>query len=250
MNTKPLEKFARNARKQLHEQVAAKLARVLAADSYARRAHPDAVAELEAQIARAGRDAVIEQVAYTWFNRFIALRYMDVNGYTFMGIVSPAPGFTQPELLQEAKQGLIPDELRPLLGQEKAARVLDLLAGRIAAPDPQAEAYRLLLVAACNYYHGPMPFMFEEIDDYTELLMPDDLLSSSSILHHVRQTLTEETCQDVEVIGWLYQFYISEKKDQVIGRSSPRTSPRPLSSSRPTGSCATWWRTAWAACGC
>jgi hypothetical protein len=160
MNTKPLEKFARDARRLLHEQVAAKLARVLRPDSIERRAHPHAVAELEAQIARTSRDAVVEQVAYTWFNRFVALRYMDVNGYTFMGIVSPAPGFSQPELLQEAKQGLIPSELRPILGAENSARVMGLLTGRIASPDPQNEAYRLLLIADCNYYHKTMPFMF------------------------------------------------------------------------------------------
>ncbi len=62
-----------------------------------------------------------------------------------------------------------------------------------------------------------MPFLFERIDDYTELLMPDDLLSAGSILQGVRDAMTPERCQDVEIIGWLYQFYISEKKDQVIG---------------------------------
>ena len=61
-----------------------------------------------------------------------------------------------------------------------------------------------------------MPFLFEPIADYTELLMPDDLLSENSILQGVREALTPETCQDVEVIGWLYQFYISERKDEVF----------------------------------
>ncbi|MCP4210219.1 MAG: BREX-1 system adenine-specific DNA-methyltransferase PglX [Halieaceae bacterium] len=211
MNTKPLEKFAQSARRQLHEQVAAKLARVLRPDSIERRAKPEAIAELEAQIAQSSRDAVIERVAYTWFNRFSALHYMDVNGYTRMGVLSPATGFTQPEMLQEAKQGYIDPDLP--VDQET---IFGLLNGRLPSPDPQGEVYRLLLVGACNYYHRVMPFMFERIDDYTELLMPDDLLSAESILQATRDALTPDACQDVEVIGWLYQFYISEKKDAVF----------------------------------
>ncbi|MBC8270287.1 MAG: BREX-1 system adenine-specific DNA-methyltransferase PglX, partial [Rhodospirillaceae bacterium] len=88
--------------------------------------------------------------------------------------------------------------------------------GRSPSSDPQGEAYRLLLVASCNQWHGPMPFLFEKIDDYTELLMPEDLLSQTSILAELRDVMTEEACQDVEIIGWLYQFYISEKKDEVF----------------------------------
>ena len=74
----------------------------------------------------------------------------------------------------------------------------------------------LLLVAACNQWHSGMPFMFEKIADYTELLLPEDLLSADSLLGRVRAVMTEEACQDVEIIGWLYQFYISEKKDEVF----------------------------------
>ena len=74
----------------------------------------------------------------------------------------------------------------------------------------------MLLVAVCNDYYSTMPFLFERIADYTELLMPDDLLSDSSILTATREALSEEACSDVEVIGWLYQFYISEKKDEVF----------------------------------
>ena len=74
----------------------------------------------------------------------------------------------------------------------------------------------MLLVAVCNDYYSIMPFLFEKIADYTELLMPDDLLSDSSVLTTTREALSEEACADVEVIGWLYQFYISEKKDEVF----------------------------------
>src|SRR5687767_13753275 len=107
MNTKLLEKFAQAARRQLQEQVAAKLERVLRTDSAELRARADALKELKQQIDQHGRAVVIERVAYTWFNRFCALRYMDANHFTRIGTVSPAAGFTQPELLQEAKQGHI-----------------------------------------------------------------------------------------------------------------------------------------------
>jgi type II restriction/modification system DNA methylase subunit YeeA len=210
MDTRTLEKFARTARRQLHEQVAAKIEQALRTDSATLREHSKAVQKLKQEIKDASRDAVVERVAYTWFNRFCALRFMDVNHYTPVGVVSPAAGFTQPELLQEAKQGQIDDSL-PVDRQQ----VLDLLSGRLPARAPQQEAYRLLLVAACNGYHGAMPFLFEPIADYTELLMPDDLLSEGSILQAVRDALTPDACQDEEVIGWLYQFYIAEKKEAV-----------------------------------
>ncbi|MBU6352120.1 MAG: BREX-1 system adenine-specific DNA-methyltransferase PglX, partial [Chloroflexi bacterium] len=210
MDTRTLERFARSARRQLHEQVAARLERVLRTDSAELREHAAAVQKLKDEIKATSRAAVVERVAYTWFNRFCALRFMDVNHYTALGVVSPAEGFTQPELLQEAKQGHIDDAL-PVDRQ----RVFDLLGGRLPAREPQQEAYRLLLVGACNGYHGAMPFLFEPIADYTELLMPDDLLSEGSILQAVRDALTPDACQDEEVIGWLYQFYIAEKKEAV-----------------------------------
>lgn len=216
MDTRKLEKFAQSARRQLHEEVAARLERVLSTDSGELRAKAATIQTLKDEIAATSRDAVVERVAYTWFNRFIALRYMDVNRYTRMGTVSPAgEGFTQPEILQEAKRGYIDEEFAPYVDQDE---VFGLLNGQRPSADPQQEAYRLLLVAVCNAYHQPMPFMFEEIDHYTELLVPDDLLSEGSILQAVREALTPEACQDVEVIGWLYQYYISEKKDVVMGR--------------------------------
>ena len=94
--------------------------------------------------------------------------------------------------------------------------VFGLLNGRSPASDPQGEAYRLLLVGICNSYSEVMPFMFEKIEDYTELLMPLDLLSENSVLHDLREALSPEACEDVEVIGWLYQYYISERKDKVF----------------------------------
>jgi hypothetical protein len=86
----------------------------------------------------------------------------------------------------------------------------------VPSQDPQGEAYRLLLVSVCNHWNRAMPFLFQRIDDYTELLMPDDLLSGTSILAYTREAMTPDACRDVEVIGWLYQFYISEKKDEIF----------------------------------
>jgi type II restriction/modification system DNA methylase subunit YeeA len=164
-------------------------------------------------VSKRGKQAIIDEAAYTWFNRLCALRYMDVNHYTPVGIVSPTTGFTQPEVLQQAKQGLFEKDW-----QFDRKRVGGLLSRSISSPDGDQEAYRLLLVAACNSYNREMDFLFTAIEDVTELLMPEDLLSSQSVLQAVRDTLTPEVCQDVEVIGWLYQFYISEKKDQVMAK--------------------------------
>ncbi|MFV1484922.1 MULTISPECIES: BREX-1 system adenine-specific DNA-methyltransferase PglX [unclassified Phaeobacter] len=208
MDTNALKKFAQAARNLLIDQVTSKLDVVLAEGSAARREAPKAIKDLENAINKADKQQVIEQVAYTWFNRFTALRFMDTNGYTQVRTVSPADGATRPELLSEAMAGNLPDGA--------PANIQSLLDGRTPSHDPQAEAYRLLLVHTCNQWHGPMPFLFEEIDDYTELLMPEDLLSQSSILAELRRVMTEDACQDVEIIGWLYQFYISEKKDQVF----------------------------------
>ena len=210
-NTSALKKFAQNARRLLLEQVESKLAQVLANGSLARRESAKAVKELEEQIAASSREQVIERVAYTWFNRFCALRFMDVNRFTRIGTVSPSEGFQQPEILMEAKQGHIDDDWK--VDKEQ---VLGLLDGTLPSTDPQQEAHRVLLVAVCNSFHSLMPFMFEKIADYTELLIPDDLLSDNSVLTEARNVLTPEACQDVEVIGWLYQFYISEKKDDVF----------------------------------
>ncbi|RUM26025.1 BREX-1 system adenine-specific DNA-methyltransferase PglX [Rhizobium vallis] len=208
MDTNALKKFAQSARNLLIDQVTAKLAVVLDAASAARREQPAAVKALESAIRETSEREVIEQVAYTWFNRFTALRFMDVNGYTNPRVVSPAEGTTRPEILAEALAGNLP---------EKApAAISALLEGRNPSNDPQAEAYRLLLVHACNGWHGAMPFLFEKVGDYTELLMPEDLLSPTSILARLREAMAEDACADVEIIGWLYQFYISEKKDQVF----------------------------------
>jgi len=212
MDTGALKKFAQEARRVLRDQVSAKLAQVLAENSAARREAPKAVQELAGEIGRTSRDQVIERVAYIWFNRFTALRFMDANSYTTVRVVTPADGQTRPEILSEAMAGVIGDEVPEAV----AAQVRALLDNRTPSRDPQGEAYRLLVVAMCNHWHAAMPFMFETIADYTELLMPEDLLSQASFLAKLRTVMTEDACQDVEIIGWLYQFYVSEKKDEVF----------------------------------
>jgi len=213
MNTNQLKRFAQEARIKLIDQIGAKLEKVLTSDSVALREKAGHLKKLQEAINKTSKTEVIDTVAYTWFNRFVALRFMDVNGYEPLGIsiVSPIEGGTLPAILQEAKQGSIPEEL-PVQQQ----RIYDVLDGRIPSTDAQNEAYAALLVGACNHLSKTLRFLFEKIDDYAELLLPDDLISQFSILQDVRNGMTAEDCIDVEIIGWLYQFYISEKKDEVF----------------------------------
>ena len=213
MNTNRLKRFAQEARQKLMQQVAAKLDYVLSADTAELREKGEQLKSLKDELSRSSKAQLVEKVAYTWFNRFIALRFMDVNGYQPLDIkvVSPKDGYTSPELLDEAKRGNIPAEL----GVD-TQHVYGLLDGRVPGSSPQNEAYKELLIAACNHLHSVLPFLFERINDYTELLLPDDLTSEFSIVQDVREGMYAEDCRQVEIIGWLYQFYISEKKDKVF----------------------------------
>lgn len=216
MDTKPLERFATWARQELLTAVEAQATAVLKADSVARAERAHAVRALEAEINRHGREHVIDKVAYTWFNRIIALRFMDARGYTDTGVVSPAQGqpHGQPEILADAKRGDINTDV--ITSSRTADAIIGLLDGTRRSTDAEGEAYALLLTAHCRYWHGPMPFMFEREDNYTELLVPANLLADDAILSRALEVLTEDVCDDVEVIGWLYQFYISEKKTEVF----------------------------------
>lgn len=212
MDTTHLKKFAQTARRKLEQSVTAKLEHLLNFDSALIRENEGALKQLKKEIAKTSPEAVIERVAYTWFNRFCALRFMDVNHYTFVRVVSPPRGGTLPEILQDARLGHIDDHLLPYLDFQQTQ---DILTGKATSPNPQQEAYSMLLVAVCNYYHQIMPFLFQPIRDYTQLLLPDDLLSPHSFPAQLREALTPETCRDVEVIGWLYQFYNSEKLEKI-----------------------------------
>ncbi|WJG14299.1 MULTISPECIES: BREX-1 system adenine-specific DNA-methyltransferase PglX [Gordonia] len=222
MDTGPLKSFATSARTELIREVGARITAVLAQGSPERVEQPRAIAALERAIAAAGggdkgKAHVADKVAYTWFNRIIALRFMDANGYTGIGVVSPAADqIGQPEVLAAAKRGQIDSGV---VRGTNSATVTGLLSGTRqprAGVDAQAEAYALLLADYCRHWNRAMPFMFERAGDFTELLIPANLLAEDSVLSRSVKVLTEEVCHDVEVIGWLYQFYISERKDEVF----------------------------------
>lgn len=220
METAPLKSFATWARTSLIREVTARIAVVLSPASSDRVEQSKAVAALEKAVNAAGggekgRSAVADRVAYTWFNRIIALRFMDANGYTGIGVVSPQAGVDvgQPEILADAKRGNIdPEVVSPKVGES----ITGLLNGTRRSGDPQGETYALLLAEYCRHWNRPMPFMFEREGDFTELLIPANLLADESVLNRAVKVLTDDVCQDVEVIGWLYQFYISERKDEVF----------------------------------
>ena len=174
-------------------------------------AFPHHVAEphkrLEERIQQDGFEQVMEATAYTWFNRFAAIRYMELHGYLDHGyrVLSHPEGRPYPEILEHAA-----DVDLPGLDREKAVELkLD--------GSKDEELYRLLLKAQCNALHQAMPFLFERIGDETELLLPANLLHTDSLIHRMVESIDEGAWGQIEIIGWLYQFYISEKKDQVIG---------------------------------
>ncbi|WP_345791781.1 BREX-1 system adenine-specific DNA-methyltransferase PglX [Thauera sp. JM12B12] len=164
------------------------------------------------RIQRDGFAYTMEAVAYTWFNRFAALRFMELHDYLGHGhrVLSSATAGGLPDILAHAADLAASRELPGL----DAAHIAELkLAG-----NKDGELYRLLLVAQCNALSAAIPFLFERIDDETELLLPDNLLRTDSVIARLVAEIAEEDWAQVEIIGWLYQFYISEKKDQVIGK--------------------------------
>lgn len=196
-NTAALKTFAQQTRLKLLSLIKTKLEFILTQDTAELRGYETQIANLKTQIQAKGKDIVVEEVAYTWFNRVMALRYMDANDYSTPKVVTPAMGQMRPEILQEAMSGSVDENLR--ISPED----LNL---------PEAKLYRKLLVATCNHLGSAMPFLFEHISDYTELLLPDDLLSEQSFVTDIRNGMTDEDCQNVEIMGWLYQFYITDRK--------------------------------------
>ena len=176
---------------------------------------PKAVAaqrkQLVDHIKKDGFEPFVEAIAYTWFNRFVAIRFMEVNGYLSHGyrvLSSPTePGTVFPEILKNAARVELP-------GVEKT-KVHELqLDGT-----KDEELYRMLLIGQCNALSQAMPFLFEWINDGTELLLPDNLLHSDSLIRKLVNDIPEEQWKQVEIIGWLYQFYISKRKSEVIGKT-------------------------------
>ena len=236
MNTSKLQAFATDARRQLMNAVGARLDAALTPNSNAQVDDPRAFAFLKREIEQAGDGEqgckhVVERYAYRWFNRIIAFRYMDVHGFTGTPVVSPADLTSTnglPEVLAAAKRGEYDDNtVFSLRVNDKAKeRIEGLLSGSIMADDPQGLAYGLLLQSECRYWNHNLPFMFESIGKEAgrvdELLMPADLLAEGSVLRNAVEAMTPEDCGvddpsgNVEIIGWLYQYYISERKDEVM----------------------------------
>ncbi|HBK4794040.1 TPA: BREX-1 system adenine-specific DNA-methyltransferase PglX [Serratia marcescens] len=176
-----------------------------------------ALKRLQQRLANDGYETLIEQIAYTWFNRFCAIRFMELkneesyleHGVRLLSHPSQPQGF---EVLDRA-----PEVIDSLIGEgvslDKTA-LLDLL----LAGNEQEALFRELLLGQCHRLHQAMPFLFEAIDDETELLLPTGLIRTDAFWRELVDEIPEPDWQQVEVIGWLYQFYISEKKDQVIGK--------------------------------
>ena len=225
MNTSQLKEYAPEARKAFIAAVSAQAARLgitATGDAPAQvqgdvllvggQAFPKAVAEpreqLAARVRASGFDRTMEAIAYTWFNRFVAIRYMELHGYFNHGyrVLSHPEAQGRPEILDHAADVELP-------GLDRARAVELKLDGT-----QDEELYRLLLKAQCNVINQAMPFLFEKIGDETELLLPANLLHTDSLIRQLVEQVDEEQWQEIEIIGWLYQFYIAEKKDQVIGK--------------------------------
>lgn len=162
--------------------------------------------ELVDQIRSKGYTQVMEEVAYTWFNRFIALRFMEVNNYlpSHIRVFSDSTGAFKPEILNDVLHLDLPG-----LNKEKVAEYIE--------SNQTDNLYRYLLLTQCNALNDPLPRMFEKMGGYTELLLPNNILKQDSVLGHMVADIPEEDWTDqVQIIGWLYQYYNSELKDDTF----------------------------------
>ena len=161
---------------------------------------------LIAEINDKGYKQVMEEVAYTWFNRFSALRFMEVNGYlpSHVRVFTDEENNFKPQIITEAihldLDGLNMEKVYELKDAEKTE-----------------ELYKYLLIVQCNALNKILPGMFQRLSDYTELLLPDNLLREGSVIQQMIELIPEDDWKDaVQIIGWLYQYYNSEKKDDVF----------------------------------
>ena len=164
--------------------------------------------ELIGKIKEKGYQQVMEEVAYTWFNRFIALRFMEVNNYlpSHIRVFSDASGAFKPEILNDVLHLDLPG-----LDSGKVAEYIE-------SNDTEA-LYRYLLLTQCNALNSALPVMFERMGGYTEMLLPNNILRQDSVLGHMVSDIPEEDWQDaVQIIGWLYQYYNTELKDDTFAQ--------------------------------
>ena len=225
MNTSQLKSYAPEARKAFISAVTAQAARLgITAKGVepaevegdvmliGGRAFPKSAygprEKLLARIEEHGFEQTMEAIAYTWFNRLVAIRYMELHGYLEHGyrVLSDPEGKGRPEILDHAADVDLPELDRQKVIELKLDGTKD------------EELYRLLLKAQCTALHRAMPFLFDPIGNETELLLPAGLLHSDSLIRRLVEDIDESAWQNIEIIGWIYQFYISEKKDEVIGK--------------------------------
>ena len=219
MNKNVIQKYAIWARNELIEQVkqrayqygistegygdenAAVIAgRVLSADEKRQRV------AFVSEIKRQGFEQAVEEVAYTWFNRFVALRFMEVNDYlpTHVRVFSDTDSGFNPEILKEVLH-------LELEGLDKV-KVSEMLNA-----NQTEELYRYLLLTQCNALNAALPEMFEKLGTYTEMLLPNNILKQDSVLAHLVKDIDEDDWKDaVQIIGWMYQYYNTEPKQSVF----------------------------------
>lgn len=219
MNKSAIQKFAVWARRELIEQVSQRAYQYgVTAQGYG--SPEDSVIngrvlsehekkqrkELIRQIQSKGYDQVMEEVAYTWFNRFIALRFMEVNNYlpTHIRVFSDVNGNFKPEILSAALSIDLPG-----LDRDKVIRYID--------GNQEDDLYRYLLLTQCNALNEPLPLMFEKMGTYTELLLPNNILREDGVIGRMVSDIPEDDWTDqVQIIGWLYQYYNAELKDETF----------------------------------
>lgn len=162
-------------------------------------------ASLISQIRQKGYEQVMEEVAYTWFNRFIALRYMEVNNFlpSRVRVFSDKDDEFNPQILKEA----MTIELDGI-DKEKIYEFIE--------KQDNENLYKYLIITQCNALGECLPGMFEKIEDYTELLFPNNLLKPGNVLERMVNDIPTEDWKDIEIIGWIYQYYISEKHEEVV----------------------------------
>ena len=219
MNKNAIKKFATEARRELISRVSQRALKYGISDKEVGNPNDDSVgghllsstekkqrAALIAQIKEKGYEQVMEEVAYTWFNRFSALRFMEVNGYlpSHVRVFTDEENNFKPQVISEA----IHLELDGL-DMEKVYAYKEA--------NDNDELYKYLLITQCNALNNVLPGMFQKIADYTELLFPDNLLREGSVVQQMIELIPEDDWKDaVQIIGWLYQYYNSEKKDDVF----------------------------------
>lgn len=219
MNKNAIKKFATEARRELISRVGQRALKYGISNKELGNPNDDSVggyllsstekkqrAALIGQIKEKGYDQLMEEVAYTWFNRFSALRFMEVNGYlpTRVRVFTDENNSFKPQILTEA------------IHLEMDGFDMEKVYTYKEANDDD-ELYKYLLITQCNALNSLLPGMFQRLSDYTELLFPDNLLREGSVVHQMIELIDEEDWRDaVQIIGWLYQYYNSEKKDDVF----------------------------------